>query len=255
MEEYEIRAKNIDDLTENSLNGKGVFDRLMGSVELHIQDEFKKNRITGNNYAQAYLGALQSVLQFATQFTLQCDMPLIELEKLRLEREKMELELKRIEAEIKKINAEIDLTNAQIKLAEAELKLKEAQLPLIEAQVLAEQAKTRDIIDSTEEVTDGTNIHGLFGWQIRQAIETIDNSKKAAAVSLAKHFCVDPFSTIEASEGIGASYYGLNGGNSIEYLNALRKAFGLSELGTTKYSNEHKEYMNEYAPDKKLDSD
>ena len=47
----------------------------------------------------------------------------------------------------------------------------------------------------------------------------------------------------------------LNGGNSIVYINNLRKAFGLQELDTTTYAGAHKQYMDKYAPDVKLETD
>ena len=98
--------KSLDNFTENILQGNGVFDRIMGSVELHIHDEFVKNHITGTTYAQAYIQAMQEVLQAATQITLESD--------------KLELELEKLKLEIEKTKAEIEHVKAQTKLAEAQ---------------------------------------------------------------------------------------------------------------------------------------
>lgn len=247
--------RTVKTLTESALNGGGVFDVLMGAVELHIQDEFKKNRITGSNYATTYLGAMQTVLQFATQYALQQDAPWIELEKLKLEKQRMAIELKVQQAELKLKEKQLEQADVDLEIKKAQLEIEKEKIPLIKAQTLTEQAKTRDIIDSEEEVVDGTNIHGQLAQEIAASKATIENSKKAAALQLAKTFVMDPFSTIEASEGIGANYYGLNGSNSIEYLNNLRKVYGLPELDVDKYSGEHKKYMNHYAPTVKLETD
>lgn len=247
--------RSVKTLTESALSGNGVFDVLMGAVELHIQDEYKKNRITGSNYATTYLGAMQTVLQFATQYALQQDAPFIELEKLKLERQKVAIELKLNEAELKLKEKQLEQADVELEIKRAQLEVEKEKIPLIKAQTLSEQAKTMDVIDSGVAVKDGTNIQGTIAQELAASKATVENAKKAAALSLAKTFVMDPFSTIEASEGIGASYYGLNGGNSIEYLNNLRKAYGLEPLNIDKYSGEHKKYMNHYAPDSKLETD
>ena len=61
------------ELTECSLDGAGVFDKLMASVDLHIQREFKGNRITGDQYAQVYTEVMGGVLNQASAFVLQKD--------------------------------------------------------------------------------------------------------------------------------------------------------------------------------------
>lgn len=65
----DIQVSNITNASSTS-NGTGVFDKLMQSVELHIDKQYQNNRIKGTDYATVYLGALQSVLQQAITFTL-----------------------------------------------------------------------------------------------------------------------------------------------------------------------------------------
>ena len=59
-----------DDLTTGALDGTGVFDELMSSVNIHLQQEYNAQRIRGPEYSQVYLGGLQSVLQQSIQFLL-----------------------------------------------------------------------------------------------------------------------------------------------------------------------------------------
>ena len=242
--------RNISDYTKNSINGDGVFDKMMQAAECHIQDEYKHNRITGANYAQTYMQVMNTVIQTASQFTLAQDSTLLELEKLKFERE-------RLKFEIEKLKAETELAKANIDLAKAQLDLEKAKLPFLLAQIAAEQAKTRDIIDNGEEVREGetSNIHGMCRVQIDQLLAGIDSGKKASAVALAKEFCTGPFSVIESAEGIGASYYGLNGSNTIAYLNELRRAYGMPEINTTTYAGEHAKYKDKWAPGKSVADD
>lgn len=244
------KPRDISDYTKNSLTGDGVFDRMMQAAECHIQDEYIKNRITGSNYATAYIQIMNTVIQTAAQFTLTQDNSLLELEKLKFEREKLKFE-------IEKLKAETDLAKANVDLAKAQLEIEKAKLPLILAQIATEQAKTRDVIDNGEECYEGeiSNIHGMGKWQIKQTEAGIDTGNKAAAVTLAKEFCTVPFTTIESAEGIGASFYGLNGSNTVSYLNELRKAYGMPELNTTTYAGEHAKYRDKWAPGKSIADD
>lgn len=68
-----MAAITVSDLTagEGSLTGTGVFDELMKAVEAHVEQEYKKGRIKGGDYATVYLGAIQSVLDRSLQFLLQ----------------------------------------------------------------------------------------------------------------------------------------------------------------------------------------
>ena len=60
----------LSDLTEVNLSGTGVFDKLMASVDLHIQREFRGNRITGDQYAKVYTEVMTGVLGSSVQFLL-----------------------------------------------------------------------------------------------------------------------------------------------------------------------------------------
>ncbi|RLB94505.1 MAG: hypothetical protein DRH26_01075 [Deltaproteobacteria bacterium] len=66
----EILATPIESLTSGTIAGQGVFDVLMRVAKLHLKEEFDENRITGNDYANVYVGSMAAVLQTATQFLL-----------------------------------------------------------------------------------------------------------------------------------------------------------------------------------------
>jgi len=64
-----IELSNLTDST-NADNGTGVFDKLIQSVEHHIESQYKAGRITGNDYSSVYLGSMQSVLSESVKFLL-----------------------------------------------------------------------------------------------------------------------------------------------------------------------------------------
>ena len=56
--------------TGTATDGAGNFDELMKVVTLHLEKQFTDGRITGTDYATVYLGALQSTLAQAVNFTI-----------------------------------------------------------------------------------------------------------------------------------------------------------------------------------------
>ena len=108
---------------EPKWEGTGIFDVIIKAANENIKIQNQASRITGAEYAEVYLGTMQSAISEAMKFVLQNDT----LAK--------ELELK--QAQIAKINAEMDLVNAQIAAFGAqqakELELKQAQITKINA--------------------------------------------------------------------------------------------------------------------------
>ena len=67
----DITFDTLSDTTESTISAKtGNFDELMKTVTLHLEEQFNAGRITGTDYATVYLGALQSTLAQAVNFTL-----------------------------------------------------------------------------------------------------------------------------------------------------------------------------------------
>ena len=104
--------------------GTGIFDVIIKAANENIKIQHKTSRITGAEYAEVYLGTMQSAISEAMKFVLQNDT----LAK--------EIELK--EAQIAKINADKELINAQL-LAYSEqqakdLAVKQANIDLLNRQ-------------------------------------------------------------------------------------------------------------------------
>lgn len=65
----DIDFKNITNATTID-DGTGYFDVLMNVINIHINDQFTKDRITGPEYANVYLGAMKYAMQVAEDFEL-----------------------------------------------------------------------------------------------------------------------------------------------------------------------------------------
>lgn len=83
----------VSDLTNgNVVNqewvGTGVFDTLIAAVNKNIEVQYQKGRITGTDYANVYLGALQSTLQNSIEFLLRKELTEAQTDEAR---EKVEL--------------------------------------------------------------------------------------------------------------------------------------------------------------------
>lgn len=64
-----ITLNDISNATALS-DGTGTFDVLIKTVERRIENQFAEGRITGADYANVYLGAMQAVLQQSIAFLL-----------------------------------------------------------------------------------------------------------------------------------------------------------------------------------------
>jgi hypothetical protein len=206
---------NLADLTTVALDGTGVFDVLMSSVDLHINREFRSGRITGDQYADVYVQAMTSVLSNSTQFVLSKDQAKwsaitaqmqariaeIQATGSLVDLEKTKVEAAKIVFDMKTSGAQYALTKANVANAEAEHCLTEAQvenqtyanrnfLPItlaqeqhklsqtlpLQSQLIQEQVE-KERAQTLDTRTDGlTPVGGILGLQ-KQTL-TLDVSTK-----------------------------------------------------------------------------
>ena len=133
-----------EDLTTKVVNGTGIFDELMTAAHAHLDQEWDKQRITGTQYAEVYLGQMTAVLQQSVAFLVQRDA--IYLNNLLTQ------------AQIDKANKELALLDKQIELIEAQIASQEANNTLIAQKVKTEKAQIQDIVD-------GEAVVGVTGAQ------------------------------------------------------------------------------------------
>ena len=136
---------NISELTQGGPNGEGVFDRLMQTVEEHIQGEFTKSRIRGTDYANVYLGSLQTTLDQSIRFLLErnnAELVQAQVEEVQArtallveqrlnaveERENLVLQRERLTAEIALLGVQKTKTEAEMALLEQRFMTERAQV-------------------------------------------------------------------------------------------------------------------------------
>lgn len=64
------KALTEADLTSRTIGGSGLFDGLLAACKEHLRLEYEEGRITGAEYARAYVQILTGVLQNAVQYLL-----------------------------------------------------------------------------------------------------------------------------------------------------------------------------------------
>ena len=65
-----MTAISITEVTAGSLEGTGSFDKIMSAMQIRLEEEFSQGRITGDDYANVYLGAMTASMQQAVAFAL-----------------------------------------------------------------------------------------------------------------------------------------------------------------------------------------
>jgi len=63
----------IEDLTTGAVNGSGIFDKIMTTLDAHLLKQFKEGRITGDAYAKAYTATVNTALGQGISFLLTKD--------------------------------------------------------------------------------------------------------------------------------------------------------------------------------------
>lgn len=122
---------SINELTEASLEGNGVFDVLLRTFQLHLDREFKNARITGTAYATVYAQLIPTFLQQAVAYTTAKTKLSLELDGLQKQNALLDAQREQVLAETNKIATD---TVVAIK-----------QGHLIEAQICETQARTNQV--------------------------------------------------------------------------------------------------------------
>ena len=154
------------DVTDGSMTGSGVFDKLMASMNKHIDDQYTKGRIKGTDYANVYLGALQAAATAANNFVLQEKLQEAQIDKLKADTKKVTNDTK---LSITKLQNELATSAAQRTLLATEEQAKQyetsyilpAQLAEIQAKIssiatdaaVKKEQSTKDLLVKTEQIT------------------------------------------------------------------------------------------------------
>ena len=151
-------------VTDGTVSGNGIFDIWMRTLGAHLKREYAEQRITGDEYAKAYIALMNNLLNAAVGFLTQDAQ-------LAMAKEKLKYELQLLDAQVK-------LADKELALKDKELAIKEKQVALAEAQLKAAEAQYKDTVD-------GLPVGGVLGKQMKvydaQAKGFKDNALQAAA--------------------------------------------------------------------------
>ena len=173
-------ASNTLDFTTGSLTGNGVFDELMATLTLHLEREFKANRIIGNDYATAYTSIMNTALGVANQYALQ--KPLLEAQ--------TESELIRqttLGTESREADVRLQILELQRQELENLLPLKD-DIQAKEHDILCEQvlqSKSQTIVSAAQALVADTIKTDQITSSAAQAF--VDDNTKVDRVSMVAH--------------------------------------------------------------------
>lgn len=132
----------INELTQGTVHGTGVFDVLMQAVKSHLKGEFEAGRIRGTDYANAMAVSIGQVLSESTQYAtqrakLEAELKILDAQLLDI---KAGTKIKDVEFDIQEFNRDFKLPK-ELELMEKDLLLKENQLELGNKELLVKQSQ------------------------------------------------------------------------------------------------------------------
>lgn len=194
---------SVEDLTTGTINGNGVFDKLMNATSVHLRREYDQNRITGQDYTKAYIASIQGSMSTAVQFLLGKDQAYWQAILTQAQAQAAQVAL--ITARVSLLTAKLQayLAQYQAYTAEAEYALTKlklatedanygnslvqhdlllAQKTLINEQTEVQRAQTLD------NRSDGAVVKGNVGKQKDLITQQITSYQRDAEVKAAKLF-------------------------------------------------------------------
>ena len=197
----DIMPVTVDDITQGSVTGTGIFDKLMATVAAQLQAEFKADRITQTDYGQVYVSALNNTLGQAIQFLLTKDQATLQAATLAAQYEKIALEKDILELQKQQLTLQLAQLEQQTLLIQSHILTDAAQRALINQKIVTEVAQTQDT--PTSNVSTGYS--GVVGKQnALYAAQTTgftrDAEQKAAKLALdilATQLSTDDSMTVE----------------------------------------------------------
>jgi len=129
----DVASVGISDVTDGCLDGEGAFDKFMTAMDKHLEREFKGNRITGSQYAEAYVQIANGIMGNATSFALQKDQSRWQA---------ITAQMQARIAEIQATQALIELEKTKFETVQAQfaMNLTAAQFGLTKMQIATEEA-------------------------------------------------------------------------------------------------------------------
>jgi len=148
----DVPTITVADLTTKEVDGAGVFDVLMKSVNNHLKDEFRSNRITGEQYTKAYIETTTAALSTATQFLLAKDTTYYQSILAQAQARSAEIEAVVAKVNLETTKAQLALTYYQARTSESEYALSKMKLATESAEFCTKKAQAAQIEYQTNNI-------------------------------------------------------------------------------------------------------
>ncbi|QIG67781.1 virion structural protein [Rhizobium phage RHph_Y38] len=229
-------------LTDTTVGGTGVFDKLMTATKAHLREEYDKNRITGQDYTKAYIAMIEQSMTTAVQFLLGKDQAYWQsvLAKAQAQAAAVQLVTARVQLITAKLQAH--LARYEAYTAEATYSLTKLKLATEDASYGAALAQRENLVkqgslidEQTEQARaqtldtrrDGAVVRGNIGSQKDLISQQITSYKRDAEVKAAKIFADAWITQKTIDEGLLAPS-GFNNASLDDVLSVLKANNGLS---------------------------
>lgn len=123
-----VSAITEADLTTREVGGTGLFDGLMAALSAHLTTEYEQGRITGKEYADAYVAMTQTALSSAVQFLLTKDTAYQQAALTQMQARAAEAAVIAARVETETSKAKLAITQIQAKTAGSDYALSKMKL-------------------------------------------------------------------------------------------------------------------------------
>ncbi|QIG76598.1 putative tail protein [Rhizobium phage RHph_I1_6] len=229
-------------LTDTTVGGTGVFDKLMTATKAHLRTEYDANRITGQDYTKAYIAMIEQCMANGVQFLLQKDQQYWQAVLAKAQAQAAAVQL--VTARVQLVTAKLQAHLAQYEAFTAEAnyaltKLKLATEDAAYGAALAQRenlVKQGSLIDEQVEQAraqtldnrrDGAVVRGNIGSQKDLIAQQITSYKRDAEVKAVKIFADAWITQKTIDEGLLAPS-GFNNASLDEVLSVLKTNNGLN---------------------------
>lgn len=193
-----VTLPNVGELTDGTVGGTGIFDRLMSSLSTHIRAEYQGNRITGSEYTKAYIAMTEVAMSTALQLLLGREQSFWQAQQGQIAainaRVGLEESRVRYATGIYNLNTvlpgQVALTDKQTQVAEAQREqIEETTTRIIPKQELLIHEQTQaQRAQSSDTRNDGAPVAGLVLRQRQLYEQQVESYKRDSEVKVAKIF-------------------------------------------------------------------
>ena len=215
------KPPTIEDITIRKYGGTGIFDAFMESFHNHLEYEYEKGRITGAEYATAWVQLTGLAMQQAVAFALQKDKAWWELLLLNIQALTGLVNLAAARVQLAIAQAQVHINRANYCLTKLKLATEDANFAYQLENMEAARAQTSD-----KRLMDSATVEGAVGKQKDLIDEQITSFKRNAETKLVELYTNAWVSQKTVDEGLLAPSEFQNSGVD-RVLSALRANLNL----------------------------